>query len=283
MAAENQHPTGAELAQFSIQAFPGIEIGLGPDEPIARISQALEKKYPGHLILVQVGTFLHGYGRTAYALHLLKKYKLKLLGTLAAPHIRVGFPAGNFKRRLWSMVEEFGIPYVVSLGSAAAGRTCYTSNHINTNAALLSSVSDDIIKSVINDLQQRGEVLKAGARQLLANPDAGDFKLKSFGRDLDSQLLQDLIKMPRDIRTTYGESVRTCMASVMRGIFAYGQAANKLDVLREISTDIDLLKHYLEQAAQLSQLKFKYETRVVLAVELGRLTGGLLRAAKAQS
>lgn len=283
MSIETQHPTGAELVQFSIKAFPGIEIGLGLDEPIARISQALEQKYPGHLILVQVGTFLHGYGRTAYALHMLKKYKLKLLGSTAAPHIRVGFPAGNFKRRLWSMVEEFGIPYVVSLGSAAAGRTCYTSNHISTNASVLSAISDDIVNSVINDLQQRGEVLKASARQLLANPEAGDFKLKSFGKDLDNQLLQDIIKMPRDIRTTYGESVRACMASVMRGIFAYGQAVNKLAALREISTDIDLLKHYLEQAAQLSQLKFKYETRVVLAVELGRLTGGLLRVAKAQS
>lgn len=282
MKTENQHPTSAELVQFSITAYPGIEVGIGPDEPIAVISQALEQKYPGHLILVQVGTFLHGYGRTAYALHMLKKYKMKLVGTTAAPHIRVGFPAGNFKRRLWSMVEEFGIPYVVSLGSATAGRTCYVSSHINTNAAVLSAVSDDVVQSVINDLRQRGEVLKASARQLLANPDAGDFKLKSFGRELDNQLLQDIIKMPRDIRTTYGESVRVCMASVMRGIFAYGQSANKLPVLREISTDIDLLKHYLEQAAQLSQLKFKHETRVVLAVELGRLAGGLLRAAKAQ-
>jgi hypothetical protein len=89
--------------------------------------------------------------------------------------------------------------------------------------------------------------------------------------------------MPRDIRATYGENVRVCMAGVMRNIFAYGLAPNKIGVLREISTDIDLLKHYLEQAAQLSPLKFKYETRVVLAVELGRLTGGLLRSAKAQS
>jgi hypothetical protein len=186
---ESQHPTGDELEQFSLKAFPGIEIGLGPDEPIARIAQALERKYPGHLILVQVGTFLHGYDRTAYALHMLKKYKLKLLGTIAAPHIRVGFPAGNFKKRLWSMVEEFGIPYVVSLGSAATGRTCYASSHIGTNASILSAVSDDIVAGVINDLRQRGEVLKAGARQLLVNPEAGDFKLKSFGRDLDNQLL----------------------------------------------------------------------------------------------
>lgn len=282
MNSKSQHPTGTELAQFSINAFPGIDLGMGKDEPIARVSQAIEAKYPGHLVLVQVGAFLHGYDRSAYALNMLKKYKLKLVGTTEAPHIRVGFPAGNFKQRLWSMVDEFGIPYVVALGSAAGGRTYYTSNHVNTNGTVLSAVTDDIVASVINDLQQRGEVLKAGTRQLLANPDSGDFKLKTFGKDLDDLLLGDIIKMPRDIRVTYGESVRVCMASIMRGIFAYGMTPEKAAVLREISADVDLLKHYLEQAARVKQLKFS-ESRVVLAVELGRLTGGLLRSAKAAS
>jgi hypothetical protein len=280
--SKSQHPTGAELAQFSIKAFPGIDLGMGKDEPIARVSQAIETKYPGHLVLVQVGAFLHGYDRSAYALNMLKKYKLKLVGTTEAPHIRIGFPAGNFKQRLWSMVDEFGIPYVVALGSAAGGRTYYTSNHVNTNSMVLSAVTDDIVASVINDLRQRGEVLKAGTRQLLANPDSGDFKLKTFGKDLDDLLLGDIIKMPRDIRVTYGESVRVCMANIMRGIFAYGLTPEKPAVLREISADVDLLKHYLEQAARVKHLKFS-ESRVVLAVELGRLTGGLLRSAKAAS
>lgn len=277
-----QHPTSDELEKFSIKAIRGIDLGMGKDEPIARISKALEEKYPGHLILVQAGMFLHGYDRTAYALSMLKKYKLKLVGTAAAPHIRVGFPAGNFKQRLWPMVDQFGIPYVVALGSGAGGRTHYISDHVNTNIAVLGAVSDDIVATVIEDLRQRGEMLKAGTHQLLANPSGNDFKLKSFSRDLDDLLLGEIVKMPRDVRVTYGESLRTCMARLMRHIFSYGLAADKSTVLRDISAEIDLLKHYLEQAARLKQLKFS-ASGAALAVELGRLAGGLLRSAKAAS
>lgn len=282
MSEKVQHPTSDELAKFSIKAVRGIELGMGKDEPVARLSKALEEKYPGHLVLIQVGMFLHGYDRTAYALSMLKKYKLKLVGTATAPHIRVGFPAGNFKQRLWPMVDEFGIPYVVALGSHATGRTHYVSNHINTNAAVLSAVSDDVVATVVEDLRQRGEVLKAGTVQLLANPNGNDFKLKSFARDLDDLLLGEIVKMPRDIRATYGENLRMCMARVMRGIFAYGQTIDKSKVLRDISTEVDLLKHYLEQAARLRQFKFS-ASGASLAVELGRLTGGLQRAAKVAS
>lgn len=115
----HQNPTSEELEQFSLRAFNGIEAGLGQADPVASVSSKLEQKYPGHLILVQAGKFLHGYDTSAYALSVLKKYKLKLVGTAEQPHLRVGFPAGNFQRRLWPMVNEFGIPYVVALGTLA--------------------------------------------------------------------------------------------------------------------------------------------------------------------
>jgi hypothetical protein len=172
--ASTQHPTSAELTTFSLKAFKGIEVGLGQADPVASIAKTLEEKYPGHMILVQAGKFLHGYDRSAYALHTLKQFKLKLVGTSDDPHIRVGFPAGNFKRRLWPMVEEFGIPYVVSLGSLAEGRTVYVSDHGDTNAAVLSAVSDKVIEEVIHDLKMRGELNKASAKQLLANPDTSN-------------------------------------------------------------------------------------------------------------
>lgn len=247
-----------------------------------RVLQRNWRQHPGHLILVQSGKFLHGFDRTAYALNTLKQYKLKLIGTSADPHVRVGFPAGNFKRRLWSMVEEFGIPYAVSLGSQAAGYTVYVSSHSDGNASALSSVSDQIVQEVINDLKQRGEVNKSSAKQLLANPDTSGFKLKSQAQELDLQLLQDIIKMPRDIRVTYGENLRACMARIMRSIFAYGMEDNKPQLLKSISADVDLLKHYLAQAPRLSHLKFAFEHRVGLAVELGRLLGGLIRSVSVQ-
>jgi hypothetical protein len=272
-------PTTEELHQFSIRAFRGIEAGLGQADPTAEIARKLEARYPNHLVLVQAGKFLHGFDRTAYALNILKQYQLKLVGTAAEPHIRVGFPAGNFKRRLWSMVAEFGIPYVVALGTQASGHTLYTSGQSDGNASVLASVSDQIIGEVIADLRQRGELNKAAAIQLLENPDTAGFKLKSQAQDLDTQLLQDVIKMPRDLRSTYGETLRACMARILRAVFAFGLAENRPALLRQLSADIDLLKHYLTQAPRLSQLKtFNFEHRAGLAVELGRLVGGLIKS-----
>ena len=276
------YPTSEELVKFSLKAFKGIEVGLGQSDPLASIAKKLEIAHPAHLILIQAGKFLHGYDRTAYTLHTLKQYKLKLVGTSGDPHIRIGFPAGNFKRRLWSMVEEFDLPYVVSLGSHAAGYEIYVSNQPTNNDSIISTVSDQIVLDVITDLQQRGQVNKASAKQLLANPDTSGFKLKSQAQDLDMQLLQDIIKMPRDLRVSYGENLRVCMARIMHAVFAYGTEDNKPALLRKMSADVDLLKHYLAQAPRLSNLKFAFEHRVGLVVELGRLLGGLIRTAGAQ-
>ena len=125
--SETPKPTPEELDLHNLRTFKGIEVGLGEADPVAAIAQKLEAQHPGHLILVQSGNFLHGFDRTAYALSILKSYKLKLIGAATEPHLRVGFPVGNFKRRLWTVVEEFGIPYVVALGTLASGRTIYTS------------------------------------------------------------------------------------------------------------------------------------------------------------
>ena len=271
-------PTREEETTFSIRAFKGIEVGLGQDDPLVEIARKLEARHPNHLILVQQGKFLHGFDKTAYALGVLKKYKLKLVGTTDDPHIRVGFPAGNFKRRLWALVADFGIPYVVSLGSQKGGRTVYLSEQNTYNATTLSAVSDKIVQEVINDLRMQGEVVKASAKQLLSNPDSTGFKLKQVGEDLDRHLLEDIAKIPRNHRGVWGESVREAMARVMRAIFMYGTEEYKLRLLRALSADVDLVKHYLTQAHRLNFAKgIAFEHRVTLAVELGKLVGGLIR------
>lgn len=228
----NETPTQDELQQFSLRAFKGVDAGLGLADPTAEIARKLESAYPGHLVLVQAGTFLHGFDRTAYVLNVLKQYKLKLVGTVESPHLRIGFPVGNFKRRLWPMVAEFGIPYVVALGTQAAGHTVYVSGHGDTT--VIESVSPDVISEIILELRQRGELNKAAARQLLASPETADFKLKSTAQDLDTQLLFDIIKMPRDLRSTYGENLRSCMARIMRAVFAFGLEENKPALLRSL-------------------------------------------------
>lgn len=277
MSTTAQHPTGDELQQFSIRAFKGVDVGLGSADPGAAIAAKLEAQHPGHLVLVQAGNFLHGYDRTAFALHTLKQYRLKLVGTATEPHIRVGFPVGNFKRRLWPVMAEFGLPYVVAIGTQAAGHTIYASDQPTGNASILDAVSADVVQQVITDLRQRGELNKAAARDLLTQPDTAGFRLKAHAQDLDTALTQDIAKLPRDLRSTFGENLRTVMARIMRAVFAFGLEDNKPALLRHLSADVDLLKHYLVQAQRLSQVRIAIEHRAGVAVELGRLVGGLMR------
>lgn len=270
-----QHPTEQEEAQFSISAYRGIEIGLGASDPLAVMAAKLELQHPGHLILIQAGTFLHSFDRSAYALHVLKKYKLKLIGTTDEPHLRVGFPAGKAERRLWSIMDEFQIPYVVLLGNQKDGYKSYGSKRQDGNISILSAVTDDVVRQVIIDLRQIGAVNTAATKQLLANPNASGFRLKEQAQELDTYLLHSIIKMPRDIRTTYGENLRQCLSRIIRNTFAYGSSGDKSFVLAEISADVDVLKYRLTQAPQLKSLKFAFAHAVNLAVELGRLVGGL--------
>lgn len=275
-----ENPSTEEMQKFSLTAFKGIEVGLGRADKVVAIAAKLEEQYPMHLILVQSGGFLHGYDRTAHFLNTLKKYKIKLVGTSSDPHLRVGFPLGNHKRRLWSIVDEFKTPYVISLGTKESDRDVYVSPVGDESNSLLAAVSRGIVMQVIEDLQQHGEVNAAGAKKLLTDPDTAGFKLKSHAQELDQHLTMDLIAMPRDIRVTWGENVRVVMARIMHDIYAYGLSIDKACVLRLISADIDLLKHYLAQGKRLSKLKFSFEHRVSLAVELGRLLGGVMRASK---
>jgi hypothetical protein len=273
------HPTADESAQYALSAYQGIELGMGKADPLAAAAAKLAQRYPDHLVLLQAGRFLHAFDKSAHVLATLKRYRLQLIGTSDDPHLRAGFPAANFKRRLWSMVQEFGIPYVVALGSQADNYTVYVSDMGGIRSTVLASVTPEIVQQVIADLRQRGELNKAAAKKLLATPDTASFQLKTQAQALDTLLLQDIIKMPRDLRCTYGENVRTCMARLMVGVFGYGQDTQKADTLHRISTEIDLLKHYLTQAPRLSTFKGSFEHRAGLAVELGRLTGGLIRAA----
>lgn len=280
----NSTPTTAELAAHHLHAIRGVEMGLGQDDPGVAIYTKLEAAHPGHLVLVQAGSFLHAYNRSAYALYVLKTYKLKLGGTINAPHIRAGMPVGGFKSRLWPMLDKFGIPYVVALGTQATGHTIYTSNAPTGNSHVLDAITPDVIHQVIEDLRQRGELNKAAAKQLLATPDTAGFQLKAQVIDFDTQILKDIAKMPRDLRSTYGENLRATTARITRGVMAYGLEENKPALLRQLSADVDLLKHYIAQAQKLSGLKaFNFEARATLAVELGRLVGGLIRSHQVQA
>lgn len=273
-----QQPTGQEQSEYAISAYKGIDIALGQVDPLAVYATKLELQHPGHLILIQAGQFLHGFDRTAYALNALKKYKLKLIGTTGEPHLRVGFPAGKAERRLWSVMNEFDIPYVVMLGNQKDGYQSYGSKKNEGNASILAAVTDDIVHQVIQDLRQVGAVNTAATKKMLANPNASGFDLKRQAQELETLLMHKIIRMPKDIRAVYGENMRACLARVIRNVFSYGAARDKLAVLHDISADIDVLKYHLTQAAQLKNLIIPFESAATLAVGLGRLVGGLIRS-----
>lgn len=94
-----QNPTIEEQTELSIRSYRGIELGLGQADPVAAISAKLEALHPGHLILVQAGKFLHGYDRSAYALAILKKYQLKLVGTSSEPLAQCLITQGQHDKR----------------------------------------------------------------------------------------------------------------------------------------------------------------------------------------
>ncbi len=275
-------PNHDEQSTFAISSFRGIAVGLGDTDPGAAIAAKLAAQHPAHLVLVQAGGFLHGYDRTAFALHTLKHYKLQLVGTPAEPHLRIGFPVGNFKRRLWPLVADFGIPYAIALGRRGSEHTIYVSADRDNNANLLATVSDDVVAEAIADLRQHSKLNQAAAAKLLSQADTAGFQLKARAQDLDLALLQDILKMPRHVRATFGENVRSCMARIIRDVMAYGLEQDKAARLRSLSGDVDALKHYLAQVPRLSSLRLNFESRVSSAVELGRLVGGLIRAQQVQ-
>lgn len=252
----------------------GIEVAFTEADPRVEVAAKLQEQYPLHLILVQTGTFLHAFNKSAYALHTLKQYKVRLAGPAKSPHILVGFPVANYKQRLWPIIDESNISYVVVTKDGID--IC----EATAPSQALNAISDDIVAQVIEDLITHKQLKTASIAKALANPSTQDFIFKTKAIDLDYELLQDIINLPRDIRITWGENVRETMQRIMRNTYLYGNEDNKPQLLKQLSADIDLLQHYISQAQALNRFKFAFEHRVGLVVELGRILGGLQRAQK---
>jgi len=247
------------------------------NETHIEIALKLQADYPNHLILIHSGSFLRAFNQSAYVLFVLKKYNLLLKGPTTKPHLMAGMPAANYKKTLWPLVNEHQLAYVIY----AKNKPLVVSE--NEPAPLFATLPDNIISQVIQDLLNDRKLKTAATAEQLANPETKDFIFKSKAVELDNQLLRDLIKLPRDLRATWGENVRQTMKNIMRNTYLYGQADNKPQLLKQLSADIDLLCHYLCQAQALKLFKIAFSHRADLAVELGRLLGGLIRTPRAKS
>lgn len=259
------------------KAIKGIEVTFTADDPHVEISEKLQAQYPHHLILVQAGNFMHAFNKSAYVLHTLKQYKIRLAGPAKRPHLLVGFPVANYKQRLWPIVDEHNISYVV------VNKTNTELCESPAPSHALDAISDDIVHQVIADLISSKQLKTSTTAKALANPDTQEFIFKTKAGDLDTLLLQDIIKLPRDIRVTWGENVRQSMHRIMRSTYLYGNEDNKPQLLKQISADVDLIRHYICQAQALNLFKISFEHRVGLVVELGRILGGLQRAQRTTS
>lgn len=187
----------------------GIEVTFTATDSHVEISDKLQAKYPHHLVLVQAGNFMHAFNKSAYALHTLKQYKIRLAGPAKCPHLLVGFPVANYKQRLWPIVDEHNISYVV------VNKTDIDACEATAPSYALDAISDDIVNQVIADLITSKQLKTSTTAKALANPNTQDFIFKTKAAELDSRLLQDIIKLPRDLRATWGENVRQSHILIM--------------------------------------------------------------------
>jgi len=270
-------PCEEERQQYNVRTYNGIELGIGQHDSNLKEVQKLAKAYPHHLILIQAGGFLHAYDKSAYFLHKTKGYKVKLVNTEADPHLRVGFPLKNHKRRLWAICAQFKVPYVVALGTKGRGYTVHISDEAVKGPTLMDEIPEDLVARLLNDLVQEEHVINAKAMYSLLRGDV-TFRLKKVAQDLHELLMRDIAKLPRNHRHIVGQEMRECISRVMRSVFLYSHTDTKLRLLTSLSADIDQLKYLLQESRSMDLIDAdKFSSRATLVVELGSITGGLIR------
>lgn len=276
-------PTEDEILEHAI-IRNGVELSLSfeSQDPNVVMAKDLHEKYPGYLVLIQAGDFLHAYNKCAHFLHRLKGYKIKLMGSGASAYLRVGFPLRNSKRRIWKVMSEFRVPYMLVLGTRSAGYKTYISERKFDTKSVLLEITDDIVNHIIEELRQTDMLNHAATTKLLLNKDV-TFRLKAVAQELYSHLIRDIANYPRNHRHGLGRDMHESASELLRLVFDYALSLNREIVLRHLSSVVDRVKFLIAQAFELKLLNHdNINHRVALAVELGNLTGGLLgRLAKA--
>lgn len=256
----------------------GVELHLSnvDHDPNVTIARDLHQRFPGHLVLIQAGEFLHAYNKCAYFLHRLKNYRMKLMGSGSGAYLRVGFPLKNSKRRIWKIMSDFQIPYLVVLGAKAAGYKTYTSEQSFEQQSLLLEIGSDVVARTIEELRQTDRLQHAASAKLLLKRDV-TFRLKTVAQDLYQRLIRDVADYPRNHRHGLGKDMHVAASDLLRLVFDYAAAVDRQLILRQLSSLNDRTKFLITQAFELKLLSdSELNLRVALAVELGNLTGGLL-------
>lgn len=278
------HPSQDEEKEHVI-IRNGVELSLDKGELDPNIAKArdLHQRFPGHLVLIQSGEFLQAYNKCAYFLHRLKNYRMKLMGSGSGAYLRVGFPLKNSKRRIWKIMSDFHLPYLVVLGSKAGGYKTYMSEQGFEQQSLLLEITSDIVSRIIEELRQTDQLQHTATAKLLLRKDV-TFRLKQAAQELYQHLIRDIASYPRNHRHGLGKDMHDVASEMLRLVFDYALSSDRVALLRKLSSVIDRKKFIITQAFELRLLNdSELNHRVALAVELGNLTGGLLAKASASA
>jgi hypothetical protein len=235
------YPTSEESVENIIVLKNGIELCLNKDtqqDPNIVKVRAFHIEYPGHLILIQSGEFLHAYNKCAYFLHRVKNYKMTLMGSGSKAHLRVGFPLKNSKRRLWKIMSDFRVPYIVLLGTIAKGYQIYSSEKELEQQSLLLEISNDIVMQTIDELRQTNNLSHTSTARLLLNKDVS-FRLKHVAQEQYHNIIKDIAKYPRNHRHGLGKDMHYVVSEMLKLIFNYSASSNRYQLLSELSGVID--------------------------------------------
>lgn len=278
-------PTEGEITDYAITLKNGVELGLGKQDPGIRLAAKIEAEYPHHLILLQDGSFLHAYGRSAYFLHKLKKYKLRVVGPENAPSIRCGLPVTAHKRRLWHVIADYKVPYVVALGNRADYQLHVSKAEVTQS--LMDDIPANIVESVIEGLCQTDRLRVSRAVQILMNPAQRTFRLKEVAITLYKEIIQKISTLPINYRYFLGKNIGECTERILRLVYGYALANDRVRTLSRLSGEIDLLKDLLVTMHNIGKPPLLNGTHFsmwsAMAIELGDLTGGLLYKANREA
>ena len=272
---EQIQPTDQERKDYALTLRNSVELGLGREDPLIKTSAMVFKKYPHHLVLIQAGGFLHAYGKSAYFLHKLKGYRLRVVGPEAAPSIRCGLPVSRHRRSLWHVFADYKVPYVVALGSR--GNYQIHVSREETNSSLIDEIPDTIVEQLVAELSQTDRLRTARAAQILLRPEQSTFRLKQAVDQLYEETHKDLKRMPRDLRVFVGQDLADCLGRIIRLVYGFSSSDDRIDLLKRLSGDIDLYRYFLDHWRKVGKLNNdKFNLRAALIIEMGSLVGGLI-------
>ena len=262
----------------------GVELGLGRDDPLIRAAARIAEKYPHHLVLLQAGGFLHAYGRSAYFLHKLRGYKLRIVGAETSPDIRCGLPVRGHRKSLWYVCADYRVPFVVALGTRGAYQLHVSQEDVSRS--LMDDIPEGMAQKLIEELCQTDRLRTARAAQILLKPSQVTFRLKQVTQEMYEKLHATIHRFPMDHRYFRGKDAADCMYRIMRLVHEYAASDQKSIILRRLSGEADLLKalfvslhskdRHGKQSLQLIDGS-KFGEWSALAIEMGDLIGGLIR------